>query len=82
MAIQTVFKAGNSNVVAVPRNLSEKSHIKSGDRVNVTEEEGGIMIKKIETKKKVMTKADKDFQKWLDVFMEENGEILDELAIR
>ncbi len=81
MAIQTVFKAGNSQVVSIPKELAQKANIKPGDRVELEGTANGIAIKKIENKA-TKTKSDKDFKKWLDIFMDENGEILDELAIR
>ena len=35
MQIQTVFKAGNSNVVAIPKDLSKELGFKSGQKVVV-----------------------------------------------
>ncbi|KKR30380.1 MAG: hypothetical protein UT61_C0008G0036 [Candidatus Woesebacteria bacterium GW2011_GWA1_39_8] len=35
MQIQTVFKAGNSNVVAIPKDISKKLGLKKGSRVVV-----------------------------------------------
>jgi len=41
------------------------------------------MIKKVYCVPKKLNKktTDKEFKKWLEIFMKENGEILDELAV-
>lgn len=76
MSIQTIFKAGNSQVVAIPKNMP----FKTGQKVLVEKaDEETIIIKKASSSPK---KSDTEFKKWLDIFMEENGEILDELAER
>lgn len=81
MQIQTVFKAGNSNVVAIPRDLSEALQIKPGQKVVLEESgNGNILIKKL-TKDK-QSSADEKFKKWWKVFLKENAGILDELAVR
>ncbi|OGM24497.1 hypothetical protein A2715_01065 [Candidatus Woesebacteria bacterium RIFCSPHIGHO2_01_FULL_39_32] len=85
MQIQTVFKAGNSNVVAIPKDISKKLGLKKGSRVVVeATSDNRIVVSKAETKKKKATK-DKisgEFKKWLDKVIKEDKEILDELAVR
>ena len=81
MQIQTVFKAGNSNVVAIPQELNRKLNIKTGQKVVVEESgNGNILIRKL-TKEK-QTSTDEKFKKWWKVFLKENAGILDELAVR
>lgn len=80
MSTQTVFRAGNSNVVAIPQELSKKLQLTVGQKV-ILEDNGKneIVIKKV-TKSKLSGK--KEFERWWKAFLEENAEILDELAIR
>lgn len=84
MQIQTVFKAGNSNVVAIPKELTEELKIKTGQKVFVSRdsETDAIVIKKV-GKKRIEKKATlKEFKKWLKEVLREDAEILDELAVR
>lgn len=82
MQTQTIFQAGNSNVVAIPADIFSEMQFKTGDQVIVEKvDEDTIVVKKSSSKtKKSASKA--EFHKWLKVFMDENGEILDELAQR
>ncbi len=77
MQIQTVFRAGNSNVVALPKDLE----FKFGDKVTINKLNDGLLIEKVkkEKSKKAVTK---EFQKWLKNVLKEDKEILDELAVR
>jgi AbrB family looped-hinge helix DNA binding protein len=86
MQIQTVFKAGNSNVVAIPKDIADELGMKAGQKVLVEKDEAGeaLVIKKAT---KVNTKAKKsgvsaDFKKWLSDVLVEDAGILDELAKR
>ena len=81
MQIQTVFKAGNSDVISIPKYLSEETGIKSGKKIVVSELNGGLFIKEIkkEEKKKGISK---EFRKWLKDVLKEDEEILNELAVR
>jgi virulence-associated protein VagC len=80
MSIQTVFKAGNSHVVAIPKEFD----IKTGEKVELRKSSDGdsVVITKVKKEKKKATKTEVEHEKWLKIFMEENGEILDELALR
>ena len=81
MNIQKVFRAGNSQVVSIPSSILSDLKIKTGDKVVVEKtSDDTVTIKKAHTPKK--TKSKSDFNKWLNTFMDENGEILDELAER
>lgn len=88
MQTQRVFQAGNSNVVAIPKSLMRDVGFKSGQKVMVEKTQSGdaIIIKKaIKAKTAPRTfhpVVSHEFKKWLDQFMEENGGILDELAVR
>jgi antitoxin component of MazEF toxin-antitoxin module len=83
MQTQTVFKAGNSNVVAIPKSLGDKYGISHGKKVVVDEiPDVGIVIRRAVKAKPVSkdAKVDLEFQKWLEGAMKEDAEILDKLA--
>ncbi len=83
--IQQVFKAGNSNVIAIPTATLKDLDLKTGDQVFVEKISGSnaLVIKKYQPENPQNTKTSQaEFKKWLKVFMKENGEILDELALR
>lgn len=81
MPIQKVFQAGNSNVVAIPKDLSEELQIKAGQKVILEESSNGnILIRKV-TKDRTAS-PNENFKKWWKAFLKENAEILDELAVR
>jgi AbrB family looped-hinge helix DNA binding protein len=85
MQIQTVFKAGNSNVVAIPKDISKKLGLKKGSKVVVeATPDNTIVVSKAESKKGMVVK-DKmsgEFKKWLEKVLKEDKEILDELSVR
>lgn len=81
MQVQTVFKAGNSEVVALPKELG----FKKGDKVTVekaSDDENLVTIKKVSAKKTKNSASNAEFKRWLNNVLEEDGEILDELANR
>jgi len=86
MQIQKVFQAGNSQVVAIPKDMAREMGFSVGRKVIMekTPDGRGVVIKRADEslRKPPKTKADAQFQSWLTQFMEENGEILDELALR
>lgn len=85
MPTQTVFKAGNSNVVAIPKDLSRELKITPGQKVIVAKipEEEAIVIKKVtKTKKTKESAINREFKSWLEKTLKEDEEILDELAVR
>lgn len=86
MQIQTIFKAGNSEVVAIPKHLLRETGMKAGQKVMVekTSEGDSFLIRKVSKKKikEADSPLDEEFRTWLEVFLKENKEILDELAIR
>ena len=80
MQTQTIFRAGNSDVVAIPQPLLREVGFKRGQEVVVSKDDSGEAIV-IEKSGKKSQRKDK-FKKWFDAFLKENGEILDELALR
>jgi len=86
MQTQTIFKAGNSEVVAIPKHLLKEMGLGLGHKVVVDKSpvEGVICVRKVEAKKnkQVKTVATKEFNRWLNDVLDEDKEILDELAVR
>jgi len=85
MQTQTIFQAGNSYVVSIPKHLIKDMNLKPGTKVAVDKvNDDVIVVKKISSKQSVNSRkqSDREFNRWLKIFMEENGEILDELAVR
>lgn len=84
MRIQTVFRAGNSNVVAIPKEFVNDYGYEPGLQVMVNTYYGGdtLMIKKVGKNKsnKSTSNMTHEFRKWIDNTLDENSEILDELA--
>lgn len=84
MQLQTVFKAGNSDVVAIPKYIESYFGIKAGQKVLVDKSPDGegILIKKANGDlKPASAKVWTEFKKWLGMAMEEDKEVLDELAL-
>ena len=82
MQIQTVFRAGNSNVVAIPKDISKKLGLKRGSKVVVeATPDNRIVVSKAENKKG-KSSITPEFLEWLDSFNKEYGPALEELAKR
>ena len=88
MQTQKIFKAGNSAAVVIPAHILKEIGLKHGQSITVQSvpDTNSIVIKKAESKtrsdRSKSSASKKEFKDWLDIFMKENGEILDELAIR
>ncbi|MDO8429095.1 MAG: AbrB/MazE/SpoVT family DNA-binding domain-containing protein [Candidatus Daviesbacteria bacterium] len=86
MPVQTVFRAGNSNVVTIPKSIGDKYGIQNGSKVVLEEAPGlqGVIIKKYAkpSKKNADSALDPEFKRWLKIALREDGDILDELANR
>lgn len=82
MPIQTVFRAGNSNVVAIPKSFSKDWDIKPGEKVIIEEKNSDELVIRKTSKANKKLQPDKEFKKWWDEFIKENSEVLDELALR
>ncbi|MEK7112847.1 MAG: AbrB/MazE/SpoVT family DNA-binding domain-containing protein [Patescibacteria group bacterium] len=82
MQIQTVFRAGNSDVVAVPKSLGKELGIKTGQKVIIDKEGDKVTIQKLSSRKPEQASGDREFKRWWKEFLKENAGILDELAVR
>ena len=80
MQLQTIFKAGNSHVVTIPAELMQQLDLRVGEKVSVEKAPlGEAMVIKKSTSSAKFTD---ELNAWFKVFIKENGEILDELAVR
>lgn len=69
--------------MAIPKYLMEDLNLSVGSKVVVDKaDNNSVIIKKSSPPVAKKSPVDAAFKKWLDVFMKENGEILDELAER
>lgn len=84
MQTQTVFQAGNSPyVVAIPKSIAEEMRFKRGEKIVVDKmDEDTVVIRRVKKSKVKKDLAKREFDKWWDTFIQENKEILDELAVR
>jgi AbrB family looped-hinge helix DNA binding protein len=83
MQVQTVFKAGNSEVVSIPKGIRRKLRIRKGSRVSVEElpgEEAFVVRRVAKPLKKRSSK--REFEDWLNNVLMEDEQILNELSIR
>ena len=81
MQVQTVFKAGNSDVVAIPQEIKRRTGVKTGTNiiVDVTSDGKTIVINKVENAGK-KTFLSLDFFSWIEKFNKEYGSALKKLA--
>ncbi len=78
-----IFKAGNSNAVVIPRLLLQEWGLHTGEELFLEKVPDSEAVLIFPAKKKVKDGAvTEEFKKWLDGFLDENAEILDELADR
>lgn len=83
MYTQKIFQAGNSSVVAIPKELLKKLDLKSGQSVVIKADPDAVRLiieTSVPTQPVNKPASAKEFQDWLDIFMKENSDILDELA--
>jgi len=80
MPYQSIFKAGNSNVVTIPTELMKELNLKIGEKVVVEKSPvgQGFLVKKAPSKRPYQD----EMLQWFKIFVKENGAILDELAVR
>lgn len=74
-------------VVAIPKDLMKDLKLAKGQKVTISKTSDGdsFLVQKANkttSQSKKSPKVTAEFQNWMDTFMEENGEILDELALR
>lgn len=88
MQTQTIFQAGNSSVVALPKDLMKDLKFKKGQKVTVSklQDEEAIVIKKLIAKGaktkdlRIKPSLTPEFKQWLDQFVVEYKDVLQDLA--
>lgn len=79
--ILTVFRAGNSDVVALNQAFKDKYGFKTGAKVQLEDTGEGILIRPVRFTAKIRKNpVDGEFKKWLKEAMKEDAGILDDLA--
>lgn len=84
MQTQSIFQVGNSHVVSIPSHLMKELGFKKGQKLIVekSSDNEGIIVKPVSVSVKSHSKISKEFEKWLNSFLNEDGQLLDELATR
>jgi len=84
MQTQSIFQVGNSNVVAIPTHLMKDLGLKNGQKVIVEKspDTEAVIVTPVGRPSKAPTKITKEFEQWLHSFLDEDKELLDELATR
>ena len=78
-----VFRAGNSDVMTLPQPLLQEWGVGTGAELVLEKVPDSEAILVFPARKKTKNGAvTEEFKKWLDGFLDENAEILDELADR
>lgn len=80
MQVQTVFKAGNSDVVAISPEVKKKTGIKTGSNIVVGVASDGKTIVINEVGNKSKTALTTNFFDWMESFNREYGSALAKLA--
>jgi antitoxin component of MazEF toxin-antitoxin module len=82
--IQSIFQVGNSNVVSIPSRLLQEIGMKKGQKVTVDRipDTDAIIVRPVVKKQTVASSETKEFQQWLNSFLKEDAQLLDELAHR
>jgi antitoxin component of MazEF toxin-antitoxin module len=83
MQSQSIFQVGNSNAVTIPPHLMKELGLKKGQEVIVdrlADTDAIIVTPKNKASSPKLT--EKEYKKWLTNFLEEDGDLLDELAVR
>lgn len=84
MQLQTITQLGNSDAVIIPATLMKDIGLKRGQKVSMDRlgnTENLVIITKPQ-KKSSQGSVSHEFQTWLSSFLEEDKELLDDLARR
>jgi len=82
--IQTIFQVGNSSVVSIPSRLLQEIGLKKGQQVVVDRvtDTNAIIVRPVEKTSTKTTSMSKEFKQWVNSFLKEDAELLDELSHR
>lgn len=83
---QTIIQIGNSAGVIIPAELRKKYDLQVGDKVEITKQNGFIVISphKADSRSSVSNSkpVSQEFKKWVDLVLREDKDLLDELELR
>lgn len=84
MATQTIFQAGNSPVVSIPKDLFKKLNLKIGQTVTVSKlkDSNDLIIHTSPQTEDKKTPVTKEFREWMNKFVDDEKELLVELSHR
>lgn len=82
MQTTTISQLGNSNAVILPSPIMQEAKWRRGQKMTIdyVPQAGGVFIRSIAKAASSTTRPQKEFQKWLDEFLKEDGALLDQLA--
>lgn len=82
MQITTISQLGNSNAVILPSPIMQEAKWHRGQKmvIDYVTQAGGVFIRPAKKTSPAPSRTDKEFQTWLDGFLKEDGDLLDELA--
>jgi|WetSurMetagenome_2_1015567.scaffolds.fasta_scaffold772044_1 antitoxin component of MazEF toxin-antitoxin module len=84
--LQNIIQIGNSTGITLSKNYLQAMGISAGDKIETTfDPQAQQILISIPKQKKKNTQNDKlshEFQVWLNNFLEEDADLLDELASR
>lgn len=79
LIIKNILKVGNSLGVLLPKSFVNEHKLKSGDKIAITQQ-NGVITYSPNFEEKPKTKISAEFSKWLNTALDEDKEILNELA--
>lgn len=84
MNTQTVFKVGNSLAITIPSEIVHELNFRKSQKVSVEyiPENNSILVRPVWRRQKKNKRSEREFKAWLASFLEEDNELLDELAHR
>ncbi len=84
MQTTTITQQGNSSSVILPTPLMREANWHRGQKVTLDyiAQTDGVLIRRVKKTRAVPSRSEKEFQSWLDRFLKEDAELLDELPHR
>lgn len=82
MQTTTISQLGNSNAVILPAPIMQEAKWHRGQKMTIdyVPQAGGVFIRPITKASTSSSRSQKEFQTWLDGFLQEDGALLDQLA--
>ena len=84
MQITKVTQLGNSDAVVLAAPLMQEAKWRRGQKVSVNyiPDADGFLIRRIRKDSQKPSRSEKELQQWLEGFLKEDADLLDELAHR